>query len=380
MGNSVSRTFGQLVRVSCGKFRIIGFSRFCLLCLMFGFFMLGSLSAQGPGGGPPGGGPPGEGDRGGGDRGGGRGGRGGGSGGRGGFDPAQMISGLDKDGDGVISASEAEQIDRRMRDRMQQSGMDFSKGVRVDEMLQSIQRRMEERGQGSGGGPEQGREREGDFQRSDRPENPQPQPQPQDMGPGYGRDGRGDNRGNTSPGGNPAPGPTPGKSGNSSTSKKARTRISPLLPDAYKDLDTDYDGQIALHEWRQGKRGTISQFVGNDFDGDGFLIAKELSKTVAAAPATPTAPGAAPSTTTATAASAAPAAPPVPVAVSVDAAAEAARAFDLLDADKSGTVLGPEWNKSVRLKPLFEKGGVNLTQPLNLDAFTQAFVRVGAAK
>ena len=378
MGNSVSRTFGQLVRVSCGKFRIIGFSRFCLLCLMFGFFMLGSLSAQGPGGGPPGGGPPGEGDRGGGDRGGGRGGRGGGSGGRGGFDPAQMISGLDKDGDGVISASEAEQIDRRMRDRMQQSGMDFSKGVRVDEMLQSIQRRMEERGQGSGGGPEQGRERGGDFQRSDRPENPQPQPQPQDMGPGYGRDGRGDNRGNTSPGGSPTPAPTPGTGGNSSTSKKGRTRISPLLPDAYKDLDSDYDGQIALYEWRKGKRGTISQFVQNDFDGDGFLIAKELAKAVATTiPVTPAAPGAGPATVTATAT---PMAPAAPVAVSADAAAKALRAFELLDNDKSGTVLGPEWDKSTRLKPMFEKGGVNLAQPLTQVAFTQAFVRVGADK
>ena len=371
MGNTTSRTFGPPMRVSCGKFRIIGIRRFCLLCLMFGLFTVGRLSAQEPGGGPSGG----DERRGGRDRGGGR-------GGRGGFDPAQMIAGLDKDGNGVITASEIEQLPGPFRDQLQQSGMDFNKGVRVDEMTQNIQRRMEERRQGSGGdqggrgGEDRGRDRGRDFERSDRPEIPPPQ----DMGPGNGRDGRGENRGNTSPGGNPAPGPTPGKSGNSSTSKKARTRISPLLPDAYKDLDTDYDGQIALHEWRQGKRGTISQFVGNDFDGDGFLIAKELSKTVAAAPATPTAPGAAPSTTTATAASAAPAAPPVPVAVSVDAAAEAARAFDLLDADKSGTVLGPEWNKSVRLKPLFEKGGVNLTQPLNRDAFTQAFVRVGAAK
>jgi EF hand len=368
MGNTVSCTFGLPIRVSCGKFRIISFSRLCLLCLMFGLFTLGSLSAQGPGGGSPGEG----------DRGRERGSRGGGFGGRGGFDPAQMISGLDKDGDGVISASEAEQIDRRMRDRMQQNGMDFSKGVRVQEMQQSIQRRMEERGSGGPSESDPRRDREGEFQRSDRQENPTPSPPPQDLGPGFGRDGRGDNRGNTSPGGSTPL--IPGKSGSGSTSKKGGTRISPLLPDTYKVLDTDYDGQIALYEWRNGKRGTISQFVQNDFDGDGFLIAKELSKAVITAPATRPIPGAAPATAAVTPAPVAPAASPAPVAVSVNTAMEAARAFELLDVDKSGTVVGPEWNKSVRLKPLFEKGGVNLTQPLNLDAFTQAYVRVGAAK
>ena len=376
MGNTAIRTFGQPARVSCRKFRIMGISRFCLLCLMFGLFTLGSLSAQGPGGGPPAEG----------DRGGGRGGRGGGFGGRGGFDPAQMFADLDKDHDGVISASESEQMNSRMRDRMQQGGTDFSKGVRVDELQQSMQRRMEERGAPGGGpgGPEQSRERGGEFQRSDRQENPPPQPQPLPPGQGYGRDGRGDNRDNTAPGGGAAPGPTPGKGGNGSTSKKGGTRISPLLPDTYKDLDTDYDGQIALYEWRKGKRGTISQFVQNDLDGDGFLIAKELAKAGVPARTTTTSPGAAPATVKATAAPTAtpvaPAVPPAPVAVSVDAAAAAAGAFALLDQDKSGTVVGKEWDKSVRLKPLFEKGGVNLTQPLNLDAFTQAYVRVGAAK
>ncbi len=361
MRNTTSRTFGRPTSVSCGKFRIIGFRRFCWLCLMFGLCLAGSLQAQGQGGGG----------------GGGRGGFGGGRGG--GFDPAQMIAGLDKDGDGIISASEAEQMNSRMRERMQQSGTDFSKGVRVDELQQSMQRRMEERRQqgggdqgGGGGGPDRGRDRGGDFQRSDRPENPQPQEmKPEDR---RGDNGRGDNGGNTAPGGSPAPGATPGNSGNGSTSKKGRTRISPLLPDTYKNLDTDYDGQIALYEWRKGKRGTISQFVQYDTDGDGFLIAKELAKTVAATPAT-----AAASATVSTSPMPA-AAPLAPVEVSADAAVKALRAFELLDADKSGTVLGPEWEKSTRLKPLFEKSGINLAQPLTLEAFTQAFVRVGADK
>ncbi len=364
MWNPTSRTFGPPDRVSCGKFRIIGFRRFCWLCLMFGLFMVGSIPAQGPGDGPPGG----EEGRGGRDRGGGR-------GGRGGFDPAQMVSGMDKDGNGVITASEIEQLPGPFRDQLQQSGMDFNKGVRVDEMTQNIQRRMEERRQGSGGdqggrgGEDRGRDRGRDFERSDRPEIPAP---PQGMGQG---DGRSDNRGNTSPGG----APPPNAPGNSSSSKKGRTRISPLLPDAYKDLDTDFDGQIALYEWRKGKRGTISQFVQNDFDGDGFLIAKELAKTVATAPAGS---GAAPTSTSVTV-SASPktaTAPAAPVEVTAAAAAKALGQFGLLDSDKNGIVVGPEWDKSVRLKPMFEKGGVDLSQPLNQDAFTQAYVRVGADK
>ncbi len=358
MAYPTSRTFGLPDRVSCGKFRIIGFRRFCLLCLMFGLFMVGRLPAQGPEGEPPS-----EGDRGGGRR---------DRGGRGGFDPAQMIASLDKDGNGVITASEIDQLPGPFRDQFQQSGLDFNKGVRLEDMQQNIQRRMEERR--SGGGEDRVRDRGRDFERSDRPEIPPPQ----DTGPGDGRDGRGNNRVNGSPGGSPAPAPS-SVPGNSSNSKKGRTRISPLLPDAYKALDTDFDGQIALYEWRNGKRGTISQFVQNDFDGDGFLIAKELAKAVAT---TPAGSGAAPTSTSVTVSAPpkTPTAPAAPVEVTAAAAAKALGAFGLLDGDKNGIVVGPEWDKSARLKPMFEKGGVDLSQPLNQDAFTQAYVRVGADK
>ncbi len=355
MWNITPRTFGQPAPVSCGKLRIVGYGRFCLLCLMFGLFTLESLQAQGPSGGPPGE-DSGRSGRGGGER--------GDRGGRGGFDPSQFISGLDKDGNGVITASEIEQLPGPFRDRLQQGGLDFNKGVRVEEMQQNFQRQMDERRQASGG-EDRGRER--GLERSDRPE----YTPPQDPGQGDGRDGRGDRRDSGTSGGTPAP-----ASSSNSSSKKPRTRISALLPDAYKALDTDFDGQIALYEWRKGKRGTISQFTSHDINGDGFLIAKELAQ--ASATVAASTPAAAPSV--AVAAVAAPAAPVAPVAVSVDAAAKALRAFELLDTDKSGTVLGQEWDKSTRLKPQFEKGGVNLALPLDKDQFTQAFVRVGADK
>ncbi len=354
MWNIIPRTFGQPALVSCGKFRIVRFCRFCLLCLTFGLFALQSLQAQGPGGGAPSEG----GGRGGGDR-----------GGRGGFDPSQFISGMDKDGNGVITANEIEQLPGPFRDRLQQGGMDFNKGVRVEEMQQNFQRQMEERRQG-GGGEDRGRDRERGFERSDRPEYTPPQEPGQDDG----REGRGDRRDSGAPGGGSAP-----SSSSKSPSTKPRTRISALLPEAYKALDTDFDGQIALYEWRKGKRGTISQFTSHDINGDGFLIAKELTQATAAvtSPTTST-PAAAPKV--AVAAVAAPVAPLAPVAVSVEAATKALGAFELLDTDKSGTVLGKEWDKSTRLKPKFEKGGINLALPLDKDQFTQAYVRVGADK
>ena len=340
MGNPISRTFGSHVPVSCGKFRTTGFARFCLLCLMFGLFLVGNLPAQGPDGG-------GESRRG-------EGGRGGG---RGGFDPAQMVSRLDVDQNGIITANEIERMPSFVRDSWQQQGLDFNRGVRVEDLQQSTQRGMEDmRRQREEGG--RGR----DFERSDRPEFIPPQDMGQGGNPGEGRGGSAT--------------PTPASS---STAKKPRTRVSPLLPETYKTLDTDFDGQIALYEWRKGKRGTMSQFSQYDIDGDGFLIPKELAKTVAA---TPAAAAAAPGTTppSNTTAPVAPAVPPAPVAVSVDAALKAGRMFEILDQDKSQTVVGSEWDKSSRLKPLFVKGGVDLSKPLSKDDFTQAFVRVGADK
>jgi hypothetical protein len=68
------------------------------------------------------------------------------------------------------------------------------------------------------------------------------------------------------------------------------------------------------------------------------------------------------------------------VPVTAEDALKATRAFELLDKDKSGTVVGAEWSESRRLKPLFEKGGYDLTKPLTKDEFTQGYVRTGAAK
>ncbi len=47
------------------------------------------------------------------------------------------------------------------------------------------------------------------------------------------------------------------------------------LPSWFRDLDTDGDGQISYAEWREGGRGLI-EFRKFDLDDDGFLTAEEV--------------------------------------------------------------------------------------------------------
>lgn len=274
-----------------------------------------------------------------------------------------MISRLDENQDGVITANEVENAPGFARQMLQSSGLDFSRGVRVEEIQQSAQQRMEEM------------RRSRDTERSDRterPDRPDWSP-PQSMGRGeFSGQATPDNRGNSTPS-PPSPAGSP----------RPRTRISPLLPSSFLSYDMDQDGQVALSEWRKGKRGPVSQFMQYDLDGDGFLTAKELMKANAVA-AAPTAPATAPSSSAPGAASnpatPPPSAPMAPVTVSAADALKATGAFDLLDKDKSGTITEAEWSVSRRLKPLFEKGGYNLANPMNKNEFIQGYVRVGGAK
>lgn len=51
------------------------------------------------------------------------------------------------------------------------------------------------------------------------------------------------------------------------------------LPAWFRDLDTDHDGQIALHEWRKGGK-KLADFRKHDRDGDGFITADEVLRPI----------------------------------------------------------------------------------------------------
>ncbi len=57
---------------------------------------------------------------------------------------------------------------------------------------------------------------------------------------------------------------------------RAQDRPSPL-PQWFRDLDEDGDGQVSLNEWRMAKR-PIAEFNEYDLNGDGFITPQELAR------------------------------------------------------------------------------------------------------
>lgn len=368
---SVISFFGPFDMVTIGKLRTAGIYQFALLCLLFGLSVSEKLIAQVPDGPPPT-----ENERSPFDDGGRRG------RGRRNFDPAQMIRGMDQDNNGVITSQEVERVPGFIRDRWTQQGLDFNRGVSVDELTQSAQRGMEEMRRNRD--DREGRSR-GDFERSDRREfDTQPNTE-QGVPPST-----------SSTFGGPNSSPTPtgqsltasGSTGaNTPANRNGRARISPLIPDVYKAIDLDSDGQVALSEWKKSKQGPLSLFKQNDRNQDGYLTPKELAlATLTPVPTTVPAPlvnqpagsTASPPSTSAPTTVSSPSVTPAAVTITAETAAKAGRAFELLDKDKNGSVVGPEWDASSRLRPLFEKAGYNLTEPMSKDQFTQAYAQAGA--
>ncbi len=66
--------------------------------------------------------------------------------------------------------------------------------------------------------------------------------------------------------------------------------VAPLLPAWFHALDTDHDGQIALHEWREGGKN-LADFRKYDRDDDGFLTPEEVHRYVRLHPEVTQTPG-----------------------------------------------------------------------------------------
>jgi hypothetical protein len=189
-----------------------------------------------------------------------------------------------------------------------------------------------------------------------------------------------------------------GDSRGASTAKvdrKPRPRYTVDLPELFDSVDSDQDGQVGLYEWRKSKRG-LADFRKIDGDNDGFLTPAELvransipaanaSNIAAATPAAPA--GDAPPGTgdgserrgESTSVAAAP--PPViEVDASTPLAKEAKRMFILLDADRDDSVSESEWRRGVTLRPLFEKFGADLKQPMDSTTFVSHYVQIKTPK
>jgi len=149
---------------------------------------------------------------------------------------SRFTSMMDSNGNGKIDQEELDRVPSFVRDMIKARGIELKPGMSLDDMRNSVRSGFS-----------------GDPPRS--PENPG---QPQDN--------------------NKPKGMTPYR-------MKTKKPTILELPPAYAEVDTDFDGQLGMHEWIMTRRADLEQFETMDLDFDGFLTPEELQAAELAAAA-----------------------------------------------------------------------------------------------
>ena len=304
------------------------------------------------------------GDRGG--RGGDRGGRGGGDrgdrgrswggssgGSRPDFDPSQVggrIAGyFDRNKDGFVDSGEMARMPSSWKERFSAGGIDPSKGLSVADFGrktgEAIRQRMEQRER------DQERGERGDRRVYER----------QDSG-------------------------SKSSSGKTVFKQSERQKFIKGLPEEYKEGDTDQDGQIALFEWAAWKRSDMFAFFELDGNQDGFLTAKELDGDKSEADRgivmkrdRLSVSGSSRNSRVRSASS--PNARSGSSSRSPEQTAKdksrATTYFGALDRDNDGTLSTEEWDRSRRVKGMFEKAGIPI-KPMSESEFASNYMKAAA--
>lgn len=274
---------------------------------------------------------------------------------------------MDRNKDGFLDAEETSRIPSRLRDYLVSKKIDLSKGIsreKFDKITSDIfseRRMMYQRSEGSESsrGDDSGSGRRRYYgSRVYTPTN------------SYKSE---NSKANES-------GSQKGKSKSSSNKEAKRVRVTADLPDKFTTIDQDKDGQVGFYEWRTANPEQIADFQQYDHNSDGFLTPKELirgkldllNSAISKSPV-----------------------PPRPSVVSQQTPKPSSKSpatdnlnednplvkkgrhyFGLMDRNGDKTLSIKEWQRSRRLRPVFERDGIDLEKPMDRDTFVSNYVRL----
>lgn len=166
---------------------------------------------------------------------------------------------------------------------------------------------------------------------------------------------------------------------------KPKPPITLALPPKWAELDTDLDGQVAMYEWLLSRRSDLDQFDQFDTDFDGLLTPAEL---LAAENATASPSDSYPARERLKIVSA------TPASRGRSGSSDSSRGgdprssgdrgsrspedtakyyFSILDRDKDGRLSSEEWQRSRRVRGMFEQAGIRL-ENMSASEFTRNYV------
>lgn len=282
---------------------------------------------------------------------------------------------MDRNGNDTIDPEEWEILPAPIR-RAYEDLADLSRPMEYDDFAELSQRMREQMMSrfGGGRGMDFGR---GEFGRGDRArgggDDEGRRGGDRDGGPRRGRGGFGPGEFDDA---SPSSADSGVKKGGKSADKvtKPRTPINVKLPEQYRSLDKDRDGQIGLYEW---SRTDYAGFRKLDWNGDGFLTPQELLRgpgtkadlgSVAASGT-----GATSGSNNSQTGSGSGAGSPSSTSTGGGSAGRAETAFKLLDKNENGTISEEEWKKSLSAGPTFEKAGIKVSFPMSRNEFLRLF-------
>ena len=263
-----------------------------------------------------------------------------------------MMGFMDRNRDGRVDSEELGRLPSPIQDRLRQAGVDARRGLSASDLGRAFDRIRQIREQEGGG---------------------------------FGR-GEGEDRGRFDRTGSDDRNRSESASRTARSTMKPKERVTIDLPTAFSEGDTDQDGQIAFYEWRRWRRAETQTFYAYDHNGDGFLTPRELAKgpsdgvqlltiTQAAGGSEPSVVST-PAASTPTAPIRAVSAPAANVDMDSPEARQARSMFRLMDRDRSGNITAEEWERSRRIKPMFESAGIDLSKPMTVDVFVGQYVQL----